>query len=91
MGPEVPSGASECSDNTEMPIAVLDVDAFPIQRHWYIVYPKGRKRSVVGQAFIDFVRQEGIHIAEKLDREIKKLHHARTAGPNLRKKRKTLK
>lgn len=35
--------------------AVLDVEGFPIQRHWYAVYPAGRRISVVAQAFLDFL------------------------------------
>jgi DNA-binding transcriptional LysR family regulator len=35
--------------------AVLDVEGFPIQRHWYAVYPAGRQVSVVARAFLDFL------------------------------------
>jgi DNA-binding transcriptional LysR family regulator len=35
--------------------AVLDVEGFPIQRHWYAVYPAGRQISVVARAFLDFL------------------------------------
>ena len=35
--------------------AMLDVAGFPIQRHWYAVYPAGRQISVVAQAFLDFL------------------------------------
>ncbi len=35
--------------------AVLDVEGFPIQRHWYAVYPAGRQISVVARAFVDFL------------------------------------
>src|SRR5512143_2593165 len=33
--------------------AVLDVEDFPILRHWYAVYPAGRQLSVVARAFLD--------------------------------------
>lgn len=56
-------------EGTTGPIAVLDVEGFPIERHWYVVYPKGRKLSGVARAFLDFVREQGRHIAEKFDRE----------------------
>lgn len=39
-------------------IAVLDVEHFPIMRHWYVVYRKGKRLSPVAQAFKDFVVQE---------------------------------
>lgn len=35
--------------------AVLDVVGFPIQRHWYAVYPANRQISVVARAFLDFL------------------------------------
>ncbi len=40
--------------------AVLDVEDFPILRHWYAVYPAGRRLSVVARAFLDYLlgRQE---------------------------------
>jgi DNA-binding transcriptional LysR family regulator len=36
------------------PVALLDVENFPIMRQWYIVYPKGKELSPVAQAFLDF-------------------------------------
>ncbi len=35
--------------------AVLDAESFPIQRHWYAVYPAGRRMSVVARAFLDYL------------------------------------
>jgi len=35
--------------------AVLDVEGFPILRHWYAVYPAGRQISRVARAFLDFL------------------------------------
>ncbi|MBM4180296.1 MAG: LysR family transcriptional regulator [Betaproteobacteria bacterium] len=35
--------------------AVLDAEGFPIQRHWYAVYPAGRQISTVARAFLDFL------------------------------------
>ncbi|MBN8762273.1 MAG: LysR family transcriptional regulator [Thiobacillus sp.] len=32
--------------------AILDVEGFPILRHWYAVYPAGRQLSVVARAFL---------------------------------------
>jgi DNA-binding transcriptional LysR family regulator len=39
--------------------AVLDVEGFPIRRHWYAVYPAERQISVVAQAFLDFLLAQG--------------------------------
>jgi DNA-binding transcriptional LysR family regulator len=39
-------------------LAVLDVDGFPLERHWYFAYPTGKQLSIVASAFLDFVRGE---------------------------------
>lgn len=38
------------------PIVELDVQGFPIQRHWYVVTPRGKQLSVVAQTFLEFLR-----------------------------------
>ncbi|MEW6118822.1 MAG: LysR family transcriptional regulator [Pseudomonadota bacterium] len=35
--------------------AELDVEGFPILRHWYAVYPAGRQLSVVARAFLEYL------------------------------------
>lgn len=44
------------------PVALLDVEDFPIMRNWYIVHPKGKELSLAAQAFLDFAikREPGI-------------------------------
>ena len=64
-------------EGTSGPIAVLDVQGFPIHRYWYVAHPKGKKLSLVGQAFVDFVREEGENISERFEREMQKLHDTR--------------
>lgn len=39
-------------------LVVLDVDEFPILRHWYVVHRHGKRLSPVGQAFKQFVLTE---------------------------------
>lgn len=39
-------------------IVELDVENFPIKRHWSAVYPKGKKLSLVAQKFLDFLLSE---------------------------------
>lgn len=34
-------------------LAILDVEGFPIVRHWYVAYPRGKRLSVVAQAFLE--------------------------------------
>lgn len=78
LGISVLSVHSLVLEGTQGPIAVLDVQGFPIQRHWYVVHPKGKRLSVVAAAFLDFVTQEARHIAENLDRELGKSRQAKT-------------
>lgn len=70
LGVSVMSLHSLHLEGTSGPIALLDVQGFPIQRHWYLAHPKGRKPSVVARTFLEFVTQEGRTIAAHLDREI---------------------
>lgn len=39
--------------------AILDVQGFPIVRHWYLAYPQGKQLSVVAAAFRDFLLEQG--------------------------------
>ncbi|MGD8619531.1 MAG: LysR substrate-binding domain-containing protein, partial [Gammaproteobacteria bacterium] len=41
-------------EGTDGPVAILDIEGFPIMREWYLVYPKGKELSLVAQAFLDF-------------------------------------
>ncbi len=79
LGITVLSLHSLALEGTNGPIAVLDAQGFPIQRHWYLAHSKGRKPSVVAQTFLDFVRQEGRHIAEDLDRKLVEVRAARVS------------
>jgi DNA-binding transcriptional LysR family regulator len=36
------------------PVAVLDVEGFPIQRQWYMVHSKGKDLSLVARAFLEY-------------------------------------
>jgi len=38
-------------------LAILDVEGFPIERYWYVVYPSGKKLSVVARAFLEHLQQ----------------------------------
>ena len=45
-------------DMGESQLTVLDVEGFPIQRHWYLVHPKGKELSLVARTFAAFVEAE---------------------------------
>lgn len=36
-------------------VVELKVQGFPIQRHWYVVTPRGKQHSVVAQTFVEFL------------------------------------
>ncbi|HEY6096273.1 MAG TPA: LysR substrate-binding domain-containing protein, partial [Gallionellaceae bacterium] len=46
-------------------LVILDVQDFPIRRHWYLAYPKDKQLSVVAQAFLEFLHEESKLIGEK--------------------------
>ena len=43
-------------------LTVLDVEAFPILRHWYVVHRKGKRLSPVAEAFKEFVTDETTNV-----------------------------
>jgi DNA-binding transcriptional LysR family regulator len=50
-------------DTLEMELAlgklvILDVEGFPIVRHWYVMHRKGKRLTAVAQAFKDFLLTE---------------------------------
>jgi LysR family transcriptional regulator, low CO2-responsive transcriptional regulator len=46
-------------------ITILDVEGFPIQRHWYAIYPSGKQLSVAAKTFFDFAIAEGREIIDR--------------------------
>jgi DNA-binding transcriptional LysR family regulator len=48
------------------PIAVLDVEKFPIKRKWHMVRPRGKEPSIVARAFLEFLREEGKRLTKSL-------------------------
>ena len=53
-------------------LVILDVEDFPLQEKWYLVYPKQKELSPVSKAFLAFVRDEGIRILTQSLSEIRK-------------------
>jgi hypothetical protein len=48
------------------PVSLLDVEGFPILRHWYIVYPKGKELSLVAKTFLEFAVENEPRICERM-------------------------
>jgi DNA-binding transcriptional LysR family regulator len=44
-------------DTPSKKFVVLDVQGFPIKRHWYFVYPAGKQLSIIARTFVDHLRQ----------------------------------
>jgi LysR family transcriptional regulator, low CO2-responsive transcriptional regulator len=51
-------------------LTILHVEGFPIQRHWYVIYPAGKQLSVAAQAFLDFSIAEGKQIIDKFSADL---------------------
>ncbi len=37
----------------------IDVEGFPIEKEWHIVYPKGKELSLIARSFLDFLQEKG--------------------------------
>ncbi|MHB1592237.1 MAG: hypothetical protein ACYCTW_12010 [Sulfuricella sp.] len=43
---------------------LLDVDSFPIRRHWFVVHRKGKRLPAVALAFKEFLLQEAAQVMQ---------------------------
>lgn len=60
-------------EGVDGPVAILDVEGFPILREWYLVYPKGKELSLVAQTFLDYVIGSKSTILERMQKMWPKL------------------
>jgi DNA-binding transcriptional LysR family regulator len=44
---------------TDSRIAILDVEEFPIEKQWNIVYPAGKELSILAKEFLQFLQDDG--------------------------------
>ena len=51
-------------------LTILNVEGFPIQRHWYVIYPTGKQLSVAAQTFLDFSIAQGKQIIERFSADL---------------------
>jgi DNA-binding transcriptional LysR family regulator len=62
-------------------LAVLDVEGFPLEGSWYVVYPAGKKLSVIASAFFEYLKEESLVIhnelvaQERVDRAQRRQRH----------------
>ena len=48
-------------------LVILDVEDFPIMRHWYLVHRSEKRLQPISQAFKDFVLKEGKNLIPALN------------------------
>ncbi|WP_088893580.1 LysR family transcriptional regulator [Leptolyngbya ohadii] len=56
LGLSVLSRHTLAIDATSNELAILDVEGFPIQRQWYVVYLAGKQLSVVANTFLEYLQ-----------------------------------
>ncbi|MGA7949521.1 MAG: LysR substrate-binding domain-containing protein [Thiobacillaceae bacterium] len=76
LGVSVLSRHTLALDAATSQIAILDVVHFPIKRHWYVLWPKGKQLSVVARTFLGHLQNAGTNITE-LPRDPRKSASAR--------------
>lgn len=62
LGISVLSRHTLLTDNSEL--TILDVEDFPIDREWYIVYLSGKQLSVIASTFLDYLQRAATKMAE---------------------------
>jgi DNA-binding transcriptional LysR family regulator len=65
MGLSVLSKHTLALEGLNNQLTVLDVEEFPIERYWYVVYPSGKQLSAITKAFFDYLLNEGKTVAEE--------------------------
>jgi DNA-binding transcriptional LysR family regulator len=58
-------------------LALLDVEGFPIERRWNLVYPRNRELSLVAKTFLEFAVKSEPRICEQLAAARADFEHAR--------------
>ncbi|MFP4560490.1 MAG: LysR substrate-binding domain-containing protein [Thiohalorhabdus sp.] len=82
LGISVLSLHSLALEGTDGPLNILDVEGFPLERHWYAVYPRGKKLSVIAESFLDFMVEEGNRVAEQMEELLSTLPRAPSRPPS---------
>ena len=66
LGISVLSVHTIISEGTKGEFAILDVENFPIERHWYVANLAGKQLSVVADTFLKYLMEESHDMAQKL-------------------------
>jgi DNA-binding transcriptional LysR family regulator len=54
-------------EGADGPVAILDVEQFPIHRQWFIVHPRGKELSLVARTFLEFAIGSEARIRERME------------------------
>lgn len=54
-------------EGSDGPVAVLDVEGFPIVRKWYLAHPKEKELSLIASTFLEFAKGHGPVISDRMD------------------------
>ncbi|MBC6476115.1 MAG: LysR family transcriptional regulator [Hormoscilla sp. GM102CHS1] len=46
-------------------LTILNVEGFPIERYWHVVYPSSKHLSVVAKTFLEYLLDEGKQVADE--------------------------
>ncbi|HEY9888900.1 MAG TPA: LysR substrate-binding domain-containing protein [Candidatus Obscuribacterales bacterium] len=66
LGISVLSVHTIISEGTTGEFAILDIENFPIERHWYVASLAGKQLSVVAETFLKYLLAESHGMAQKL-------------------------
>ncbi len=64
LGLSILSRHSLALEGPQGPLVALDVEGFPIQKHWYVIYPSSKQLSIVTETFLDYLMTEGKEAAQ---------------------------
>ena len=75
-------------EGVEGPVAILDVEGFPILREWYIVHPTGKELSLVAQTFLDYAIKSQPRIRKRMQDIWPPMKRLLSEGPPVPKNKK---
>lgn len=70
MGLSVLAKCAVTNELAQRELVVLDVQGFPLQECWYIVYSKDKYIPPAGAAFLDFLIKEGRYLLEDQEQNV---------------------
>lgn len=65
LGISVLSSHTLALEGATSQLTILNVQGFPIERYWYVVYPSGKQLSVLARTFFEYLVNEGKQILEE--------------------------